>query len=222
MADMTPLDKAKALLDARRKATQGEWEHTNDGESIHPPANSGFNGLCICTMPQAETYKEQDRNSVNFDFIVLAANHAEAICTRLVELEKNYPVYKAHYDLCFPPKGTPASEIETLHDEFLTARDNRLIELEAIVHKVREAIESSKEYASLAYCSGSDTSKRQECLGWEAKVACGSFGAPEFECHRMANNWFGQHRGAWNVINALVDAMRTENAELRARLEEKG
>lgn len=109
---MTPLDKAKALLDARRKTTKGEWlleERAGHAASFRP---------VIYT-------KEADRVAVfsrggcdprdtegNAAFTALAANHAEAICNRLVELEKNYPLYKAHYDLCFPPKGTPASEIE--------------------------------------------------------------------------------------------------------------
>lgn len=88
---LTPLDKAKALLDARRKATQGEWIRSKYGyQLLTEDSFAVIAKLEQCARREHDTkvqeYEWQQQED-NAKFIALAANHTEAICNRLVELE---------------------------------------------------------------------------------------------------------------------------------------
>ena len=90
---MTPLDAAQAIIDARARATQGEWRYGPDlgrdccecGETMYTDfaiVGAGHNGVpaVACII--------EDANEVgNRDFIALSANHAAAVAQALIDAE---------------------------------------------------------------------------------------------------------------------------------------
>lgn len=68
---------------------------------------------------------------------------------------------------------------------------------------LNEALDGLWKEAETAYCQGLDRLQRPECLGWEAKVANGSFGRVEFEAHRNAKELIGRHFGIAHAVKAI-------------------
>lgn len=60
--------------------------------------------------------------------------------------------------------------------------------------RVEKVLEELRKLSEGAYCLYIDTLYRDECLGWEAKVKDGRFGEREFNAHKKAHEFLGQHR----------------------------
>ncbi len=58
--------------------------------------------------------------------------------------------------------------------------------------------------ADNAYCDYIELCRRNECLGWEAKVEKGIFGAAELQAHKDAAEKLGRHRALQEAVNLLT------------------
>jgi len=87
---MTPSELADKLLEARTKATQGEWQIENIGDGkwdleqiIVHDGKTGYGDDIVCDLdadkPEAKS---------NAQFIALAANHVPTLCEYVLRLEK--------------------------------------------------------------------------------------------------------------------------------------
>lgn len=68
---------------------------------------------------------------------------------------------------------------------------------------IDEIIVKLKKQSDMAYIEYLNQLKRNECLGWEAKVKKGTFGQAEYEAHNTANVEFGRHQAFNEVIRML-------------------
>lgn len=66
--------------------------------------------------------------------------------------------------------------------------------------RVKQALAELRKLSDGAYCRYIDTLYRDECLGWEAKVKDGRFGEREFNAHKKAHEFLGQHRAFAEAI----------------------
>ncbi len=67
--------------------------------------------------------------------------------------------------------------------------------------------------AENAYVEMIAAQRRDEALGWEAKVDHGEFGQAELDAHKKAAEWLGRHRGlrrAQQAIDDLAKAWRLD------------
>jgi hypothetical protein len=73
---MTPLEAAQAIIDARARATMGEWKHGRDISHFDAPevVTDRYSGH-IPVLEDAE-------------FIAIAANHAAAVAQAYIDAEK--------------------------------------------------------------------------------------------------------------------------------------
>jgi hypothetical protein len=55
-------------------------------------------------------------------------------------------------------------------------------------------------YADEEYCRSLRMYRTDPCLGWEAKVKAGRYGATEHEAHRQASEHMGAHRGIYAAV----------------------
>lgn len=60
-----------------------------------------------------------------------------------------------------------------------------------VVEALRATLQGKSDAAYIRYI---ETLRRDECLGWEAKVHSRKFGEPELKAHTMAAEFLGQHR----------------------------
>ena len=61
--------------------------------------------------------------------------------------------------------------------------------------------------ADNAYCAYIGRCRQDECLGWEAKVEKGLFGAAELQAHKDAAEQLGRHRAMQEAVNLLTPLM---------------
>jgi len=64
-------------------------------------------------------------------------------------------------------------------------------------------VEALRSEADRAYCRYLDKMSRKLCLGEEAKLRDGKFGAAELDAHREARELFGFHRGIHFALASL-------------------
>ena len=57
--------------------------------------------------------------------------------------------------------------------------------------------------ADNAYCDYIGLCRRDECLGWEAKVEKGAFGEAELKAHKAAAEKLGWHRALQEAANII-------------------
>lgn len=67
-----------------------------------------------------------------------------------------------------------------------------------------------KAKADRDYCDYIAVSRTTECLGWEAKVKAGTFGAAEIAAHERAAELLGTHRGLMQALALLSTPRHTE------------
>lgn len=78
--------------------------------------------------------------------------------------------------------------------------------------------DSLRREADRAYCQFIDKMSSRECLGEEAKLRDGRFGAAELDAHRDARELLGVHRGIYKAIAAMSEAQAAEATD-RTRFE---
>lgn len=71
-----------------------------------------------------------------------------------------------------------------------------------------------REKADRAYCDMIDQSRRDECLGYAAKLKDGGFGEKELEAHCKMREFLGMH-----TAYADAAALASQPSDLRAKLE---
>jgi len=64
-------------------------------------------------------------------------------------------------------------------------------------------IERLQTRADNAYVDYIGWCRRDECLGWEAKVEKGVFGLAELEAHKKSAEALGRHRALQEIANLL-------------------
>jgi len=79
---------------------------------------------------------------------------------------------------------------------------------------VRGLLDRLQARADNAYCDYIGLCRRDECLGWEAKVEKGLFGEAELKAHKEAAERLGRHRALQEAANLLHELL-TPNAALR-------
>lgn len=68
--------------------------------------------------------------------------------------------------------------------------------------------------ADNAYCDYIGLCRRDECLGWEAKVEKQIFGEAELKAHKDAAEKLGRHRALQEAANLLHELL-TPNAQIK-------
>ena len=81
---------------------------------------------------------------------------------------------------------------------------------------VRGLLDRLQTRADNAYGDYIGLCRRDECLGWEAKVEKGLFGDAELKAHKDAAEQLGRHRALQEVAN-LLHEMLTPNAKVSGR-----
>ncbi len=76
---------------------------------------------------------------------------------------------------------------------------------------VRGLLDRLQARADNAYCDYIGLCRRDECLGWEAKIEHGEFGEAELKAHAAAAEKLGRHRALQEAAN-LLNEMLTPNA----------
>lgn len=76
---------------------------------------------------------------------------------------------------------------------------------------VRGLLDRLQARADNAYCDYIGLCRRDECLGWEAKVEKGLFGDAELKAHKDAAERLGRHRALQEAVNLLHELL-TPNA----------
>ena len=79
---------------------------------------------------------------------------------------------------------------------------------------VRGLLDRIQARADNAYCDYIGLCRRDECLGWEAKVEKGIFGEAELKAHKIAAEMLGRHRALQEAANLLHELL-TPNAPLQ-------
>jgi hypothetical protein len=64
-----------------------------------------------------------------------------------------------------------------------------------------EALRDNAYFEYIGHC------RRDECLGWEAKIDYQKFGLPEIEAHKRAAEWLGKHRAYANAVKCVESAI---------------
>ena len=77
---------------------------------------------------------------------------------------------------------------------------------------VRGLLDRLQAKADNAYCDYIGLCRRDECLGWEAKVEKGLFGDAELKAHKDAAERLGRHR-ALQEAASLLHELLTPNTE---------
>jgi len=67
-----------------------------------------------------------------------------------------------------------------------------------------ERLIARKENAYIEYIA---RCRKDECLGWEAKVDHGKFGENELKAHKDAQEMLGRHRAFADAIDMIVEAL---------------
>lgn len=70
-------------------------------------------------------------------------------------------------------------------------------------HLLNALISRIQAWADNAYCDYIGHQRRDECLGWEAKVDQGKFGINELEANKAAAERLGRHRAYAQVVREL-------------------
>lgn len=78
-----------------------------------------------------------------------------------------------------------------------------------------ELVRQMQAFADRQYCLGIEMLKRQECLGWEAKVKAGKFGQAHLDAHVQAGRHFGAHFGIYEAIEAARAALTSATKETK-------
>ena len=81
---------------------------------------------------------------------------------------------------------------------------------------VRGLFDRLQARADNAYCDYIGLCRRDECLGWEAKVGKGLFGDAELKAHKDAAEKLGRHRALQEAANLLHELL-TPNAPVTGR-----
>ena len=66
-------------------------------------------------------------------------------------------------------------------------------------------IDHLRSKSTEAYLNYIRLHKKQECLGFEAKIASGEFGTHELESHKKAQEWYGKHCAYSDAIRIIND-----------------
>jgi hypothetical protein len=61
-------------------------------------------------------------------------------------------------------------------------------------------------YADEEYCRALRMYRTDPCLGWEAKVKSGKYGAVEYNAHKEANEHMGAHRGIYAAVKLAASS----------------
>lgn len=75
-----------------------------------------------------------------------------------------------------------------------------------------DVLERMQAMADNAYCDYIGQLRRDECLGWEAKVERGKFGEAELKAHCAAAEKLGRHRALHEAANMLAEVLRPNPA----------
>ena len=74
---------------------------------------------------------------------------------------------------------------------------------------VRGLLDRLQARADNAYCDYIGLCRRDECLGWEAKVEKQIFGEAELKAHCAAAEKLGRHRALHEAAKMLEEALRS-------------
>jgi hypothetical protein len=95
---MTATDRARELLELRRKATQGEWSlvkpHPDEAQMFSVTADLATGH----TLADCYCYSDE-QDEANANLIVAAANHVEEVCEALIASEDNSEVLQCRLDV---------------------------------------------------------------------------------------------------------------------------
>jgi hypothetical protein len=72
-----------------------------------------------------------------------------------------------------------------------------------IMEIIDKIIGELKQQSDIAYVNYVNQMRKNECLGWEAKVKCGEFGRVELDAHNRASSEFGKHQAFNEAIRML-------------------
>ena len=86
---------------------------------------------------------------------------------------------------------------------------------------VRGLLDRLQARADNAYCDYIGLCRRDECLGWEAKVEKQIFGEAELKAHKDAAEKLGRHRALQEAAN-MLHKLLTPNAKLTGSGTESG
>lgn len=86
---------------------------------------------------------------------------------------------------------------------------------EADYRKWEEFAHALQARADNAYCDFIGLCRRDECLGWEAKVEKGLFGEAELKAHKDAAEKLGRHRALQEAANLLHELLTPNDAGKR-------
>jgi hypothetical protein len=73
--------------------------------------------------------------------------------------------------------------------------------------ELNELLERFDAIGSNAYHRYIELCRKDDCLGWEAKVDCGKFGAAELQAHKDAQEMLGKHRAFTEAARMLREAL---------------
>lgn len=85
--------------------------------------------------------------------------------------------------------------------------------LDLVDVNIREMLDRLQARADNAYCDYIGLCRRDECLGWEAKVEKGLFGGAELKAHKDAAERLGRHRALQEAANLLHELLTTNMTE---------
>lgn len=72
------------------------------------------------------------------------------------------------------------------------------------VKGIRDILRARADNAYVAYI---DSGRKNECLGWEAKLESGEFGEPELRAHKLAAEQLGRHRALAEAAKLLGELL---------------
>jgi hypothetical protein len=70
--------------------------------------------------------------------------------------------------------------------------------IETIINRLQAKSEN-------AYIGYINAHRKDECLGWEAKVLHNKFGEKELKAHKKAQEWFGKHCAYLDAIEVIKE-----------------
>jgi len=103
--------------------------------------------------------------------------------------------------------GQRSSKLDTANKAVLklSAEYSKLKERNSsLVEGIRKLADELHERASREYCSYVEQMRREECLGWEAKIEAGQFGDKELAGHTYAGTLLGRHRALAKVAEEVL------------------
>lgn len=74
--------------------------------------------------------------------------------------------------------------------------------------EISDLIDRLRAKADNAYCDYISLSRRDKCLGFEAKVDSGLFGDAELKAHKDVAEKLGRHRALHEAANLLCELLK--------------